>query len=217
MASRRFDRLMLSHSVMMKVEIRRLSDGQFRAFIGALCLASRSPERGFLIGSDGQPITSREIGDEAGVSDKVARAMVDRLVEAETLALDNDRLCWFFTNWDEFNPPRYQSEQPSEQARRKRESRERQKAAVAAAKKPVPVLDGDAEAFWRSKSDELMAVLYESAFRMWLEPLRGLKVSESELVLIGHASIVSWAERRYLGVLNDVFAPRRVILKPMED
>lgn len=137
----RFDRIMLAQRTCRSRKIRRLDDGEFRAFIGALCLAGESPVRGALLVSQGEPATAEDIADETGVSDEVAEATLTKLEKLETLTRDEDLGCLRFSNWDEFNPSPKPSESREAWRERKRKQRARERddnvVPLAAAEQPL--------------------------------------------------------------------------------
>lgn len=138
--SGRFDRIMLAQRVCRSRTSRRLNDGEFRAYIAALCLAGQSPVRGYLLVSEAVPVTTEDIADEAGVEEAVAASAVGKLLDLETLGRDVERDCLRFLNWDEYNPaprPSDSREATRERKRRQRErEREQKRVREAAAKLP---------------------------------------------------------------------------------
>lgn len=120
---------MLYQRVCSSRTVRRLDDAEFRAFIAALCLAGESPMRGALLIAEGEPYSTQEIADEAGVSGEVAEASLSKLVKLGTLAPDEDLGCLRFTNWSTFNQePRLREPKPSETREAWRERKRKQRA-----------------------------------------------------------------------------------------
>lgn len=121
---------MLAQRVCKSRTSRRLDDGEFRAFIAALCLAGDSPLRGYLLVSADEPCTPEDIADEAGVAEEVAVSMIRKLHQLGTLATDDGRSCLYFPKWGRFNP----APRPSDSREATRERKRLQRAREAATK-----------------------------------------------------------------------------------
>jgi hypothetical protein len=118
---RDFESIMLSTRATLSLTTRRLSDGEFRAMIGMLCLAGDSQERGLLL-VGGTAASVAEIADFAKCKAAAARSAITKLIEMETLErLEDGTLA--FTNWDRFQPAPKASDTP--EARRDRKARSR--------------------------------------------------------------------------------------------
>lgn len=131
--ARPFDRLMLAQRVCQSRTTRRLDDGEFRAFIAALCLAGQSPVRGELLLAQGEPLTAADVADEAGVGEAVAKAALSKLLRTGTLIREGETL--LFANWERYNPRPRPSDSREAMRERKRRQRERERAARQAAQR----------------------------------------------------------------------------------
>lgn len=61
----------------------------------------------------------------------------------------------------------------------------------------------EASEAWSAAQPLLKSRLYDTAFRMWIEPLDLLGESENRLVLAGHEAIITWVERRYNEIVGE--------------
>jgi len=100
----RFDRFMVHVDIGTDEKLARLTDAERLCHIaGVLALAAKSPMRGWLLVGDHEagPV---EIARRAGVSEKVARATIDKLASVGILTRDDELGCWQVHNWHRFNP-----------------------------------------------------------------------------------------------------------------
>jgi chromosomal replication initiator protein len=64
----------------------------------------------------------------------------------------------------------------------------------------------DLDSLWQATQQRLRAVVPESTFRLWLEPLRPLSAAGDVLYLTGPEGVRAWAERRYSALIAEALA-----------
>lgn len=122
---------MLATRTPLSLTVRRLSDGEFRAFVGMLCMAGESPIRGSLMVSEAQPATVAEVADFAKCKPKDVQSAIEKLAAAETILCKELTVggtivvgkAITFMNWADFQPTPKASD--SKESRRERKARSR--------------------------------------------------------------------------------------------
>lgn len=114
----RFDRFMVHVDIGTDEKLARLTDAERLCHIaGVLALAAKSPVRGRLLVGDHKagPV---EVARRAGVSERVAKSTVAKLIDVGVLTRDEEYDCWRVHNWERFNPePRNDATNAERQAR----------------------------------------------------------------------------------------------------
>lgn len=105
MAPRGFDRYMVVVGAGRNRKFARLTDSERCAhFLGVLSVAAQSPRRGYLLISEQEEAGPEEIATEAGVSVKVAKNTMAKLMRVGVLERDEEVGAWFVHDWDDVNP-----------------------------------------------------------------------------------------------------------------
>lgn len=101
-------------------KLRRLPADQRWLWIAVLCIARRSPNPGYLLLSDGVPVTERDLADEAEISKKSVKLGIKSFIEQMMLHEENG--IFVVSHWEE--------RQPANDDVKQRVRRHRQKKAV---------------------------------------------------------------------------------------
>jgi hypothetical protein len=104
MSPRRFDRVMVHVDIAHHLKLRRLSDGEFKAFlVGVLPIAAKSDIRGaLLIGN--HPAGPEDIAHQARISKRVAATAMRKLRDVGMLEHDDELGAEWVHDFDEWNP-----------------------------------------------------------------------------------------------------------------
>lgn len=125
---RGFDCLMLHVGIGPNRKMRRLTDGEFRAFVaGVLPVAAESPVRGALLVARGEAAEAEDVAGLAGVATEVAASALAKLLKYGTLVEDPASGCVRVAQWEVFNPAPRPSEAREATRQRKQKQRQREK------------------------------------------------------------------------------------------
>lgn len=124
---RPYDRFMVANKIGADRQLRRVPAGQRWVWVaGVLALAAQSPIRGTLLLVDADPVTYKDIAEEASVTPALARKAVISFRTLGLLLPDDELGCDVVPNFDLYNPPPAARSTEGERIR-KREQRARQR------------------------------------------------------------------------------------------
>jgi hypothetical protein len=135
MSPRRFDAVLVSIDIGASRTMRRLTVGERWTFVaGVLALAAKSPTRGALLIAAGEPVSTEDIAEQAGVTKAVAKSTLDKLSRLDVLEWDDELGGLIVVNWNDYQ--REPKASDSREAWRERKQRERDKASESRADVP---------------------------------------------------------------------------------
>lgn len=122
-----WDCLMLNTKAGTHRKLRRLTDSEWRAFVGGvLAVAAESPVRGVLLIEEGVPAEAADVAAQAGVETEVAIVTLAKCHDLKLIETDPKYNALAVIDWFEWNPP---SPKDKTGAKRQQEWRDRQKQA----------------------------------------------------------------------------------------
>lgn len=132
MSPKRFDSILVRVDIGASRTMRRLTVAERWTFVaGVLALASKSPLRGALLVADGEPVTTTDIADQAGVPNATAKSSLDKLRRLKVVEWDDDIGALIVVNWHDYQREPRASD--SRQAWRDRKAKQREREAMSRA------------------------------------------------------------------------------------
>lgn len=126
MSPRRFDSILVSIDIGASRTMRRLSVAERWTFVaGVLSLAAKSPIRGALLIARGEPVSTDDIAEQAGVTKAIAQGAMDKLIRLDVLEWDEEIGGYIVVNWNDYQ--REPKSSDSREAWRERKQRQRDK------------------------------------------------------------------------------------------
>lgn len=102
MTTRPFNRFLLDVEVARNLKLIGLTDAEKWTYVaGVLPVAAKSPTRGVLLVGR-LPATHKHVAAQAGVSDRVARSTIDKLLLSGVLVEEHDLGCYRVNDWEQW-------------------------------------------------------------------------------------------------------------------